>query len=44
MASDDAEKCDNGREGDVVYKMGMWTGLGMQSAIGVGKGKREEKL
>ena len=26
-ASDDAEKCDNGREGDVVDKMGNINGV-----------------
>ena len=27
------------REGDVVYETGMWAGLGMQSTIGIEKGK-----
>ena len=42
-ASDDEEKCDREREGDVVYETGTGTGLGIQSAISVGKAKREEK-
>ena len=33
-ASDDEEKCDNGREGDVVSETGMWTrDKGRQSII-----------
>ena len=38
-ASDNEEKCDSEREGDVVYETGMWTGLGVQSKIDVGKVK-----
>ena len=38
-ASDDKEKCDSEREDDVVYETGIWAGLGIESAIGVGKAK-----
>ena len=40
MASDDEEKCDSGREGDVAGKMGTRTGFWK---IGIQKGEREEK-
>ena len=41
-ASDDEEKCDSGREGDVVYETGMWARLGVRSTIGVGEVKRRK--
>ena len=39
-ASDDKEKCDNGREGDVAGEMGNANGAsGRWSVIGIWKGK-----
>ena len=39
-ASDDEEKCDRGREGDMVYKTGNTNGVWRrQSEIGILKGK-----
>ena len=42
-ASDEEEKCDSEREGDVAYEMGRWIGSGIQAAIGVG-GQRGGKV
>jgi hypothetical protein len=43
-ASDDREKCDSGREGDVADETGNTNGIwGRQSKIGMWKDEREEK-
>ena len=43
MASDDEEKCDSGREGDVVYETGNVDKIGSVVCDRCWEGQREEK-